>query len=188
MVEKPSVYCEVWEGERILLRRPQADDMITVYEKWASDPEVTKYLAWATHQKPEDADVLLYMSDTMWDEYGCGPLIIELRDSGEIIGSAGLLFDGADGVGVGYVLRKEYQRKGYASEALGLSIEIARKRGVDRLVAGIHPTNIPSRKVAKRNGFTLAEEKSSKAFVFPQIDPDKKGYAVFYELDLTDKG
>ena len=174
---------------RIRLRQPVEEDRGFVYEKWASDSDVTRFMAWATHTKRSDADALITMSNAMWEQYGCGPLIIELNDTGEIIGSAGLLFDGSETVGVGYVLRKEFQGKGYASEALAQSVAVARIMGVKRVQAGIHPANIASRNVAKKGGFTVDAENPSSSMLFPQIDPEHEGCTVNYVLDLeSDEG
>jgi|GEM_PF-246328 len=169
---------------RIRLRRPVAEDMETVYSKWASDPDVTKYMAWATHKERADADALLYMSDDMWESYGCGPMIIEHAQTGDIMGSAGLLFNESDEVGVGYVLRREYQGQGYATEALKQNIDIARILGVKRLVAGIHSENLASQNVAKKNGFTYDPKDTSMRCIFPQIDPHNEETVVKYVLDL----
>ena len=37
------------ETKRLILRRFRSDDSIAMYENWASDPEVTKFLTWPTH-------------------------------------------------------------------------------------------------------------------------------------------
>ena len=37
------------ESERLLLRRFKTEDAKDMYNNWASDDEVTKYLTWKTH-------------------------------------------------------------------------------------------------------------------------------------------
>ena len=37
------------ETNRLILRRFTSDDVTAMYENWASDPEVTKFLTWPTH-------------------------------------------------------------------------------------------------------------------------------------------
>lgn len=175
-----------WIGKRIKLRRPRVEDRDVIYEKWASVPEVTTYMAWPTHRSHKDCDAFLVMSDAMWDEYGCGPMIIEDRESGEIIGSAGLMFDGSDEVGVGYILSKEHWGQGYATEALELAIVGARDQAIEELVCGIHPAHIASRRVAQKCGFTLSADQPSSRLVFPQIDSENEGYTVRYILVLDE--
>ena len=38
------------ETDRILLRRISVDDAEKMYNNWASDPEVSKYVTWPTHK------------------------------------------------------------------------------------------------------------------------------------------
>ena len=37
------------ETKRLILRRFTLDDAEAMFNNWASDPEVTKYLTWPTH-------------------------------------------------------------------------------------------------------------------------------------------
>ena len=37
---------ELLVTERLVLRRPVGDDVSAIFERYASDPEVTRYLAW----------------------------------------------------------------------------------------------------------------------------------------------
>jgi RimJ/RimL family protein N-acetyltransferase len=172
------------EPGRIVLRRPRAEDRDVVFTRWASDPVQTHFMAWKTHTALEDADAFLGMCDGMWDLYGCGPLILEHSHTGEVMGSAGLMFGAEDDIGVGYILDKTCQGKGYATEALQLSVEVAREFGIDALTVCIHPANIASRRVAKKCGFVLDTEKPAGHFIFPQIDPHTEGYTVNYILQL----
>ena len=41
------------ETERLILRRFVAEDAQDMYDNWASDPEVTKFLTWPTHTAVE---------------------------------------------------------------------------------------------------------------------------------------
>jgi RimJ/RimL family protein N-acetyltransferase len=39
-------------AERLVLRRPEAADLPTLFERYAADPEVTRYLSWAHAPQP----------------------------------------------------------------------------------------------------------------------------------------
>ena len=41
------------ETKRLLLRRFTVADADKMFENWASDPEVTRYLMWPTHESVE---------------------------------------------------------------------------------------------------------------------------------------
>ena len=47
------------ETKRLLLRQFTTDDAPAMYERWASDPEVTKYLTWQPHPNVEHTRALL---------------------------------------------------------------------------------------------------------------------------------
>lgn len=83
---------------------------------------------------------------------------VELLETGEFIGQAGLLYQWVDGIPkweVGYHFFREFWGKGYASEAaqacrdFGFENEMA-----ETLISLIHPDNVRSQAVAKRNGMT----------------------------------
>lgn len=39
--------------ERLTLRRFTEEDAVKMYENWASDPEVTRFMTWPPHADPE---------------------------------------------------------------------------------------------------------------------------------------
>jgi len=47
------------ETKRLILRRFIAQDAPAMYENWAKDPEVTKFLTWAPHQSLSDSEAVL---------------------------------------------------------------------------------------------------------------------------------
>ena len=47
------------ETERLILRPFVAEDAEDMYQNWASDPEVTKFLTWPTHASVEISKMLL---------------------------------------------------------------------------------------------------------------------------------
>ncbi|MBQ1826989.1 MAG: GNAT family N-acetyltransferase, partial [Erysipelotrichaceae bacterium] len=47
------------ETERLVLRRFRIEDAQNMYDNWASDPEVTRFLTWPVHQNVEGTRSLL---------------------------------------------------------------------------------------------------------------------------------
>ena len=45
---------EQLETERLVLRKPRLDDARDIFEGWAKDREVTRYLTWRPHQRIEE--------------------------------------------------------------------------------------------------------------------------------------
>ena len=53
------------ETQRLILRRFEIEDADDMYNNWASDPEVTRYLTWPVHSSVEVTRSLL----TEWFHY-----------------------------------------------------------------------------------------------------------------------
>lgn len=47
------------ETNRLILRKFVIDDAKVMYENWASENEVTKFLTWPTHSSIEDTKLVL---------------------------------------------------------------------------------------------------------------------------------
>lgn len=83
-----------------------------------------------------------------------------LRDSGEVVGDCGWYGPpGDDGeVEIGYGLAPAYRRNGYGTEAVRALLGwVAAYDGVRRVVAGTEATNVASRRLLERLGFTVTE-------------------------------
>ncbi len=97
----------------------------------------------------------------MYYFYGYGMWIIRDRQTGALIGRAGIEHREVCGKTVrelGYVIGKEYQRQGYAYEVCRAILEYARERlCMDEIHCFIHPKNTPSIRLAKKLGFGFCE-------------------------------
>lgn len=83
-----------------------------------------------------------------------------------------------DGIDIGYTVMEEYQRHGYATEALQLGIEIA--KNIDRRIyVQIRDDNIASQGVAAKCGFRKTEEFTLRDYPKVGIIPLRK-YILLY--------
>lgn len=87
---------------------------------------------------------------------GFGLYAVILKENGEMIGQCGLTFQDFNGnqvLEVGYLFQKAYWHRGYATEAARACKEYAfTVLDADEVYSIIRDTNIPSQKVAERNG------------------------------------
>ena len=143
------------ETGRLELRRPTAEDADAIFTEYASDPEVTRYVGFARHQRIEDTRAFIGFSDTQWSTWPAGPYLIRLRGSARVIGGSGLMFETPRRAATGYVLAKHAWGQGFATEALGAMVGIARDCGVRRLYAVCHTEHRASARVLEKGGFTL---------------------------------
>jgi RimJ/RimL family protein N-acetyltransferase len=93
---------------------------------------------------------------------GFGLWAVTFTGSDEAIGDCGLVRHAVDGsrkIDIGWHLLREHWGQGLATEAAQASRDYAFvQRGVQRLVAQIHPEHAASRRVAEKIGMTLHKE------------------------------
>jgi RimJ/RimL family protein N-acetyltransferase len=77
------------ETNRLVLRKPTLADADAVFARYASDPDVTKFMGWRRHQSVEETRAFLAFSDAEWERWPAGPYLIEAAD-GQLLGAAGL--------------------------------------------------------------------------------------------------
>lgn len=140
---------------RLRYRRPRPADAPAIFARYASDPDVTRYLGWPTHRSIADTEGFVAFSDAEWASKPAGPMLIERLDTDELVGSTGLMWDGPATAAVGYVLARDSWGRGLATEALGAMVALGDSLGVTRLSAQCHPDHSASARVLGKGGFVL---------------------------------
>jgi RimJ/RimL family protein N-acetyltransferase len=162
---------EPLQTARLMLRRPVASDAPEIFQRYASDPDVTRYLSWRRHASVDETKVFVDFSDAEWARWPVGPLLICLRADGTLIGGTGLVFEVRHRAATGYVLAKDQWGKGYASEALAAVVALAASVGVQRLYATCHVDHRASWRVMEKCGFER-EALMRRHSVFPNLSPE----------------
>jgi len=173
----------VIETARLRLTRPQIGDASLIFERYASDPEVVKYVGFPCHLRLADTEAFIRYCDHEWTRAAAGPLLVWSRADGRLLGGTGLGFESGGVVSTGYVLAKDAWGHGYATEALRAMIDLARSLAVPRLIARVHPEHRPSARVLEKCGFTLDAD-GVEATYFPNLSPSVLIDASRYVRDL----
>lgn len=110
---------KVLTTDRLILRPFTVDDAQSVFDNWASDDEVTKYLTWTTHQSVDDSIAYLTMCVDGYnapDYYQWG---IILKNTGELIGNIAVvnIDEEARVAELGWVLGRAWWGRGIMPEA-----------------------------------------------------------------------
>ena len=102
--------------QRLLLRRVRSEDAGAMYQNWASDPEVTKYLSWPTH---ENVEISQWVTDDWVKSYEKPDFYQWGIDfDGELIGTISVVELREDTAEVGYCIGRSWWHRGIVSEAL----------------------------------------------------------------------
>jgi ribosomal-protein-alanine N-acetyltransferase len=170
---------ERFETERLVLRKPKLDDAEAMFTRYASDVEVSRYLAWQLHSSPDVTRSFLEFSNSEWDRWPAGPYLVESRANGQLLGGTGLSFETRYRASTGYVLARDAWGKGYATEAVQAIVEISAALGLARLYALCHVDHGRSARVLERTGFT--KEGVLRSYLeFPNLRPGRPSDVLCY--------
>lgn len=144
------------ETDRLLLRQFTLDDAQAMYQNWAGDEEVTKYLTWPAHDRAETSKMVLEDWISHYIEHDFYQWAIVLKDeSAEPIGSISVvkIEEKIQTAHVGYCIGRNWWNQGITSEAMEeviryLIVDI----GMNRVVSRHDPNNPNSGKVMVKCG------------------------------------
>lgn len=108
------------ETERLILRRYTVEDAEDMYENWASDPEVTRFLSWPTHASVDFTRSLLEKWVSFYEDgktYNWG---ITVKGNDHVIGNIAVVErdERTCSYEIGYCLGRKYWGQGIMPEAL----------------------------------------------------------------------
>jgi RimJ/RimL family protein N-acetyltransferase len=169
---------------RLTLCRPSAADAQAIFERYANDSEVTRFLGWPRHDSIDDTRAFLDFSASQWEEWPAGPYLVRSRTDGQLLGSTGLQFETPTAAVTGYVFAKDAWGKGYATESLEAMVHLARNIGVRRLSALCHPNHRPSWHVLEKCAF-VRDPASSQPVAFPNLDPGRLQDVLCYVREFA---
>lgn len=107
-----------FETNRFLVRRVNVDDAKSIFDSYASDPEVTRFLGWKPHKCEEETAAFLEVAVSEWNQGTGFPVVAFHRDQpNELIGMFHPHLIGHR-VNYGYVLRASAWGNGTASEVM----------------------------------------------------------------------
>jgi RimJ/RimL family protein N-acetyltransferase len=140
-------------SERLLLRMFRQSDF-DAYAEMCGDPEVMRFLGDGQPLSRADAWRNLALVVGHWQLRGFGLWAVEEKRTGSLVGRVGCWQpEGWPGFEVGWVLRRQFWGKGYATEAAIQSVDFAFNRlGRERVISLIQPENSGSVAVAQRLG------------------------------------
>ena len=143
------------ETERLILRPFTMEDAQPMFENWASDEEVVKYLTWPPHKDLEVTCKVLQDWISSYEKPDFYQWAIVLKASGQPIGSIAVVEQNerAQSGHIGYCIGKNWWHQGIMSEALRAVMEfLFREVGFQRLDSRHDPKNPHSGAVMRHCG------------------------------------
>ena len=149
----------ILETERLYLRKMEQSDYSALC-KILQDEEVM--YAYEHAFSDEEVQEWLDRQRKRYEDYGFGLWLVVLKDTDEVIGQCGLTMQECNGkkvLEIGYLFQKAYWHKGYATEAAVACKKYAFETlNAKEVFSIIRDNNIPSQKVAKRNGMKVVDQ------------------------------
>lgn len=143
-----------FETSRIVLRMPTLDDAESIFESFARDPEVTRYLSWKHHHTVEQTDEFLVACLGRWEDDTEYTWAIVPRGRNDCIGLIALRVRDCR-ADLGYVLARDYWGKGYMTDAARTVAEWALAQpSIYRVWAVCDKENVASARVMEKIGMT----------------------------------
>lgn len=143
------------ETDRLLLRQFREGDAGDMYQNWASDEEVTKFLTWPTHKELTVSERILEDWVAKNKELQNYQWAITLKNTGEVIGSFSIMNidNHNESCEAGYCIGRKWWNQGLMTEALQAVIRFCfTEVGFIRVAARHEIHNVASGCVMKKCG------------------------------------
>lgn len=150
---------DICETERCLVRETVPEDVDSFYRIY-SDESITAYMEDLFEDEEKEKQYIRDYIEKVYGFYGFGMWTVCLKETGEVIGRAGLsMREGFEEPELGYVIGKKWQRQGIAAEVCRKILAYGRDElGFERVRALMHPGNTASKRLCCKLGFRYEEE------------------------------
>ena len=143
------------ETVRLRLRPMGTGDAQTVFETYAQDEQVTRFLTWQPHRSIDETRRYMQACKIAWREGTAFPWALLRKSDDRLIGSIELRID-QHTVEIGYVIARSFWGQGYASEAARSLVDWAYAHpAIYRVWASCDAENMASARVLEKAGLVF---------------------------------
>ena len=145
------------ESKRLILRRFLREDARAMYNNWANDGEVCKFLTWQPHENIQVSQSVIDEWIKNYERNDFYQWAIVLKEINQPIGTISVVRydDRKLSAEIGYCIGSKWWHNGYVSEALKSVISfLFESVGVNRIMAKHDTQNPNSGKVMQKSGMT----------------------------------
>jgi RimJ/RimL family protein N-acetyltransferase len=144
---------ETFTTPRLRLRRPIASDAEAVF-KYASDPEVVRYMDWPALSDMQEAIFATERAARRWEAGEEYSWRLTIKPGDAAIGGVACMIEN-DVAQLGFVLSRQHWGKGYATEAARAVFDwLVSLEAISRIQATCDVDNLASARVLEKLGMT----------------------------------
>lgn len=151
---------KIAETSRCIIRELSLEDLDALFELYG-EGDISKYTENLYPYEEEKEFQIAYINN-MYRFYGYGMWLVFSKETGELIGRAGLEhreYNGEIELELGYVIGTKFQRRGYATEVCSRILEVAKAvTDFSRINCLIEAENVASIALAEKLGFLHMED------------------------------
>lgn len=149
----------ILETERLMLRKINHDDREELLQIWGDAETMRMFPKTLNSQEMSD---WIDRNLQRYESYGHGLWAVILKEGQQFAGDCGLVIQEVDGIEeleIGYHFNRNFWGRGLATEAARRCMDYAFNQvGSHRIISMIRPENLPSQRVAERNGLKIEKE------------------------------
>lgn len=135
----------VLETDRLRLRPLSVKDADEAFKNWTSDRDVARFMRWKLHSDVNETREWLAFEETKIESDKSYVWGYVLKETGELIGSGGLLFKEDKGMfEIGYNIMKKYWNCGIATEAAQRIIDFGKTELNQKQFYCVHAKDNPA--------------------------------------------
>lgn len=175
---EPPLFPDTIETPRLHLRRPVPADAERIFQTYAQDPEVTRYLEWVPHTSVETTRKFVTFCQERWTKSVAFPYVITRKEDAKLLGMIEVRPNGhrAD---FGYVLARSYWGSGLMPEAIAAIVKITFAHAtIYRMAATCDVENRASARALEKSGFSR-EALLRRYIIHPNISPEPRDSLLY---------
>ena len=151
----------VMETDRLIIREMCPDDVDAIYKIYEGND--LRYTENLFEDKDKEKEYIKDYQKYIYNFYDFGIWLFEEKSTGDIIGRGGVELkvyeDGSEAIEIGYIIRKDKQRQGYAYEGLKSILTYVKEHfDIKSVNVSVHKDNISSVELAKKLGAVFEDE------------------------------
>jgi [ribosomal protein S5]-alanine N-acetyltransferase len=169
---------DAWYTPRLRARKPRLGDAQPIFESYATDDLVTRYLSWRPNRGVEDTRQFIAACIEAWDTRGRFAWALTRFAEDSVIGIIELRIDGHRAE-LGYVLARPAWRHGYMTEAVQTLTQMAlHDIPVARVAAVCDVDNVASARVLEKSGL-VREGRLGRYILHPNVSDEPRDVYLY---------